>query len=248
MPNDPDLAPLVDELVAEGAEALWLAGSRARGDAGPHSDIDLGVIAASPKARTFRMFEGVLTSVVWTTAIATRGSFKDPAQVGGAIPGWRGAVLLQDRSGIGTELQAEARAWTWDLVAAVCDRWVARDLTQMSEEVRKLLNALAANDDVVTAERCGIMAARLALTLSIHRRILYDSERYLSRLVGEALSEDWTRSYRLGLGLDDKSGTERAGGALALFELAVNECVSVFGDEERDIAAGTMELIHSSRS
>ena len=31
------------ELAAQGAQAVWLAGSHARGDAGSHSDIDVGV-------------------------------------------------------------------------------------------------------------------------------------------------------------------------------------------------------------
>ena len=227
--------------MAGGADVVWLAGSRARGDAGPYSDIDLGVLAESPKQRTFRMYEGELTSVVWTTEAATRASFKDPAQVGGAVPGWRGARLLHDASGIGGTLRQEAAAWTWDAIAAACDRWVARDLTQMSEEVRKLLNALDADDDRVTAERCNVLAGRLPLTLSIHHRILYDSERYLSRLVGEEMGPDWARQYDVALGLGGESPPLRAAGALALFELATADCARVLSADERDVAAHTVE-------
>ena len=96
--------------------AVWLAGSHARADAVSHSDIDIGVIAEPGDGPAYRLDrrDGHLLSVAWTTAEATRASFDDPAVLGAAVPGWRGAVLLHDPEGIAAALQREAQAWDWE--------------------------------------------------------------------------------------------------------------------------------------
>jgi hypothetical protein len=45
-----------------------------------------------------------------------RASFQSPSDAGGAVPAWRGAVILADPSGEAARLQAEAHAWDWSLV------------------------------------------------------------------------------------------------------------------------------------
>lgn len=43
------------DLAARGAHVVWLAGSHARGDAGSHSDIDIGVIAGPGEGPGYRL-------------------------------------------------------------------------------------------------------------------------------------------------------------------------------------------------
>lgn len=239
------MQPIARELVAEGAQVVWLAGSRARGDAGPHSDVDLGVLTHTyqRRYRVFRMIGGTLASIVWTTTAATRASFSDPAQLGGAVPGWRRAHLLHDPDGIGTALQAEAQTWTWRPVEAACDAWVARDLTQLGEEVHKLFNALAAGDDLVAAIRRNVLVQRLPMTLSVRRRILYDSEKLLWRCVADDMGAEWEQAQRDALAIGGAPFPATIGASLRLYSLAVDACRPLLSNEQLAVSEAALALI-----
>jgi predicted nucleotidyltransferase len=243
----PDLRPLVNELVAEGARVVWLAGSFARRDAGPYSDLDIGALTEGTKrGRSYRLYDGRLASIVWTTAAATRASFRDPAQVGGAIPGWRQAVLLHDTDEIGNALQKEANAWDWTALSESCDRWVAAQFMQLSEEVHKLLNALVAGHDTNIAIRRNLLAYRLPLVLAVHSRILYDSETRLWDAVSDVLGAGWRAHQRDALALDGQSAEQSVFGALNMFSLGAAEVRSVLQQRELAVVARTCDLIKAT--
>jgi hypothetical protein len=237
----PDLQPLVDELVASGAEVVWLGGSYARRDAGPYSDLDIGVIAAPERwrPREWRIHAGLLTSIVWTTAAATHASFRDPGMVGAAVPGWRSAVVLHDTDGIGAELVEAARSWTWDEVSAASDAWIGSQFMQVSEEVHKLLNAVDASHEVNAAIRRGIIAHRLALIMSVQRRILYDSERRLFDLVAEAMGHAWREAQTSAL----MSGDGATTAALTLYALAAAEVSDALTPDQLRVLQHTIGLL-----
>ncbi len=241
----PDLSSIVDELVTGGAAVVWLAGSYARGDAGPHSDIDVGVLASESqrRPRVFRLYEGVPMSIVWTTAAATRASFRDPAQLGAAVPGWRGALLLHDAGGVGAALKREANAWTWTDIEEACDAWVAREITQLGEEIHKVLNALASADDVVAASRRNALVGRLPLVMSVRRRILYDSEKRIWDLVSAELSDRWRRDQRQALAAGGEHLNVSVNAALRLYLNAASECAALLSDEQREVIECALGLI-----
>ena len=83
------------ELMAAGAEAVFLTGSHARGDAHPESDLDVRALGegSSPSLKRHDEF---LISTSWTSRDENEKTFRDPSQVGQSIPGWRGAVILED--------------------------------------------------------------------------------------------------------------------------------------------------------
>src|SRR4051812_48033218 len=76
------------ELLNSGAMAAVLVGSHARGDAGPHSDIDLHALGVGPHYTLIRRGP-FLISESWRTPEAYRASFLDIQEVGAAVPGWR---------------------------------------------------------------------------------------------------------------------------------------------------------------
>jgi predicted nucleotidyltransferase len=240
----PDLQPLVAELVAEGAQVVWLAGSYARGEPGPYSDLDVGVLAGERLRgpRAFRLYHDVLTSIVWTTPESTRASFRDPAQVGGAIPGWREPLLLHDPDSVGASIRDEARAWTWDVAASRCDDWIAAQLTQLAEEVHKLLNALEAGHETNIAVRRNVLLQRLPLVMSVHRRLLYDSERRLWDVVAGAVGSEWIRHQAAASAPGDVALAASAASALALYRITATEASSVLRDEQRDVVKHTLSL------
>ncbi len=240
------LGPLVDELAARGARAVWLAGSHARGDASTHSDIDVGVIAerqgAGPGYRLDRR-GGHLVSVAWTTAAATRASFADPAVLGGAVPGWRGAVLLHDPDGIGAALRDEARAWRWDDVAAACDRWVAEQVTGYAEEVQKLVAALERGATLAVAVQRNVLALRLARILAVHRRILYDTENVLWDRVATTEGEAWSARQHAALAVGGESLAASAGAALALYAQVAATVDSLLDARQGAVVKHALSLI-----
>lgn len=175
------------------ARAAWLAGSHARGEAGEHSDIDLGLLAdagAGPGYRLERR-DGYLLSIAWTTVDASRASFDDPALLGAAVAGWRRAVIIRDPDGIAAELKQGALEWDWARAGDRADRWVAEQVTGYAEEVHKLVAAVERADGWTTAAQRSVLALRLPVVLSVHLRLLYDSENVRYRLVAEAQGEPW---------------------------------------------------------
>ena len=196
------------ELVVDGAEAVVLVGSHARGDAGPDSDVDL--LAVGPREFSHRLERrgGSLVSTSSRPLHSYRAELDDPGSVCAAIPAWRDAVGLHDPEGIAASLIEEARAWAWGPLERRCDGWVAEGITSLAEEVHKLISA--------------------------HRRILYDSENDLWSLVSDAMGEEWRRTQSTALGIGREPLDETCRAALGLYGLAVEEVKGLFdGRQER---------------
>lgn len=235
----PDVvAPIVDGLIDAGARAVWLAGSHARGEATRHSDIDISALGddatAGPGYRLERA-GGHLLSIAWTTAEATRASFANPAVLGAAVAGWRAAVILHDPGGMAAALRAEALAWRWEHVADRADAWVAEQIAGYAEEVHKLVGALEAGEPLRAAVQRGVLATRLAVVLSVHRRILYDSENVLWDLVADAEGARWRAAQGVAFALARESPREASAAALTLYLLAADAAASLFDDRQRAV-------------
>lgn len=230
---------IADELLSRGARAVWLAGSYARGDAGPHSDIDLGAIYEErPAAMGPRLQrrEGHLVSVAWVTAEQTRASFRDPAQLGAAVPGWRHAVLLRDPDGNGAALQEEAIRWEWDEdLEAVCDAWVAAEVEFYAEYAQKIQGCLDRHNRLAAAAHRSLLATRLPLILSVHRRLLYGGENSLLACVSDAAGETWASTQAAALGLEGEDLETSCAAALRLYALAAAEAAPLLDGRQRAI-------------
>ncbi len=214
---------VADELVEDGAEAVVLLGSHARGDAGPESDVD--VLAVGPRTVSFRLERrgGLLVSVTSRPLEAYRRELTDPGFICAAVPGWREAVVLHDPHGTAAALVEEARAWTWAPLEGRCDRWVAEEICSLAEEVHKLIAALRGGRLTTAAVQRSVLAVRLAGVMAVHRRILYGSENHLWELVSDAMGEGWRVAQSAALGLGDEGFEETCGAALRLYGLAVDE-------------------------
>jgi hypothetical protein len=239
------LEPLTEELLERGAAAIWLAGSRARGDAGPHSDIDIGVIGSERRPTEFRLHDGVLTSIVWTTAESVRASFVDPSQLGAAVPGWRRAILLFDPTGIGRQLRSAAASWTWADAERVSDAWAAAVFTQLAEEVHKLFNALAAGDIVMALTRRNLVVQRLPLVISIRKRFLYDSERELWSGAAQHLGAGFMADVECALGMHDVDPVRTIEAGLRLYAATGEICRPVLDARQGSVLQTTLALIES---
>ena len=211
------------DLAREGAKAVVLVGSHARGDAGPESDLDL--LAVGPHEFSCRLERraGSLVSTSSRPLEGYRQAFRDPGSVCAAVPGWREAVVVHDPDEIAKTLISEAKAWTWRSLGRRCDGWVAERVSSLAEEVHKLLAAHRRDDLPTAAVQRSILAVHLAPILAVHRRILYGSENRLWRLVSDAMGEEWRRTQRAALGLDDERFGETCRAALRLYRLAADD-------------------------
>lgn len=252
----PVMNAIADELLARGACAVWLAGSYARGDAGRYSDIDLGAIyeeRPAEKGPRLQRRDGHLVSVAWVTAEQTRASFRDPAQLGAAVPGWRRAVLVRDPGGMGAALQEEAIHWDWDRdLEAACDAWVGAEVEFYAEYAQKIGGCLDRHNPLAAAAHRSLLATRLPLVLSVHRRLLYGGENALLACLADAVGEPWASTQAAALGLGGEDLEASCAAALRLYALAAAEAGPLLDERQRAIiepaAAGDASTSSGSSS
>lgn len=243
----PDVRSIVSsaasDAIARGAVAVVLTGSFARGDAHAESDIDLHLLGDGPNYALRRM-GGFLVSTSWGSAEQHRRSFLNPREAGGAVPGWRQALIVADPDGVARHLQQEAIDWTWERIGDdALNRWVAEQITGFAEEVHKLVIARERRHPHVAAIQRSILALRLAGVLSVHKRILYQSENVLWDRVAMAMDERWRVAQHASLGLGGESFWTTCRASLTLFTLAVEEIRPLMSAEEEHVCSHALALI-----
>jgi hypothetical protein len=228
-------------LIEQGADAVILTGSHARGDAHPESDLDLRVIGEGPSSLLKRS-EEFLVSIAWLTEGEHRDALTDPGEVGEVVPGWRRALILHDPHGLASRIKAEAEAWEWGPMADDCDRWVADQITDYAEEVHTLIGNIDMDQRSGAAAIRSQLALHLAHFLSVHHRILYESENDLWDLVAEAMGEQWAELQSAALGIEGAGLEESCRASLELFSIAADTVDDLLDDRQREIVAHATKL------
>lgn len=233
---------LATELAGEGAHAVVLVGSWARGDAHRESDIDLHALGVGP-AYQLRRREPFLVSIAWRSPEWHRAALTDPLAAGAAVPGWRGALPLHDPRGVAAGIQREARDWTWErLDPRAIERAVADEIAGFSEEVHKLVIARERGAHATAAVQRAVLALRLARPLALHHRILYDSENVLWDHVADAMGATWQRAQAVALGVTPVAPDIANAAALELFALACAAVWPLFDARERTVVEHALAL------
>jgi hypothetical protein len=205
---------IASEMVKEGAQAVYLTGSWARGDAHRESDLDIRAVGPERDKHLFRK-NGFLVSSEWQTKEQQLETFEDPEKVGSVIPGWRSAVLLEDPDGVAADLQETAEAWTWKRVEDKIDEAISDQLAHYSEEVHSLYTNLEMDLSLGAAVQRGMVAKQLAPIVALHERILYETEKELWDLVADKMGPRWEEVQQRALGLEG----DFTSGCKATFEL-----------------------------
>ena len=232
---------LVAELIQDGAEAIALTGSYARGTATGASDLDLIVIGDGP-SYVLDVREGVLVVQSWASLEEHRQRLSDPGEVGAAVPGWREAVLLHDPNAVAAGLKQEALDWGWEKVENLCDRWVAEKLTGYAEEVQKLTAAIRDDRKLIAAVQRDLLAVRLAPILAVYHRLLYGTENVLWDQVGGAMDLEWRREQAAALATSGESFEQSCIAALSLFRLAIEAVQPLLDDRQLAVARQALAL------
>jgi len=228
-------------LVAQGAKAVVLFGSRVRGDSYKESDIDIHAIGKGSDYRLERD-QGFLVSVSWMTARQHRQAFKDPSKVGGIIPAWRNAAIIYDPQGIAHALKQDAQKWEWKPLGKQADRWVAEEITGWAEEVHRLIGNLQLGRKSATAVQRSVLAIKMAPVLAVHHRILYDTENQLWNLVSTRMGETWTTLQSAALGEGNQSFEDTCKAALQLYAIVAREVKHLLDPRQYQVVAHACKI------
>ena len=146
----PDFEVLANRFYKSGVRALVLTGSFARGEAGPHSDVDLLRLVEAGADTTddgSYLINGWLTVLSSASPDAVTRWFSEPFEASNVIAGLRRARALRDPAGVFAEVQARAHAFVWDEVMQTkADYWASEQMVGWIEEVHKGLNGLERRD------------------------------------------------------------------------------------------------------
>lgn len=225
---------LASELVARGASAVLLAGSWARGDAHPESDIDLWAISDHTSYELLRR-DGFLIALSHETLESELEALSDPGSVCWAVPGIREAIVLQDPKGAAASLKAEAASWYWEPIAERCDRWTAAQVTGWAEEAHKLVGGLSTNRRWMAAAQRSLLALHLAQVMAVKLRIFYETDNVMWDRVAEAMGGDWRVAQETSFAADSSDLISSCAAALDLYRLAAAEAWDVLNHGQREV-------------
>jgi hypothetical protein len=227
-------------LMDEGAQAVVLAGSVVRGEAGAESDIDL--YAFGPRSSySLERHGDRLISVTWREPEAERAAFRSPGKAGAAIPAWRSARIVLDPHGVAAELQREAREWTWDAIGPErLDAYVAEEITGLAEEVHKLVASLRSGRRWTAAVQRSVLALHLAPILAVHLRLLYETENRLWDLVADAMGDVWRAAQEAAFA---ETLEPSCLAALRLYRLAVEAVEGVLDPGQHEVSLYAASLV-----
>ena len=228
-------------LVKQGASAVILTGSHASGSANEYSDLDLRVVGDGPDKRLKRHDE-FLVSISWMTLDEHEEGFTDPGEVGSVVPGWTSALILHDPEDHAARLKERAASWEWEEISDECDSWVAKEITELAEEIHTILGNLEQDKPAAAAAERSQVAMGLAQTLSVHKRIAYESENDLWDLVCEAVGGRYGELQRKALGQDEVSFRDSVGAVMQLFAVGASETQHLLDEEQHAVVARACEL------
>jgi predicted nucleotidyltransferase len=232
---------MVAELVGEGARAVVVTGSHARGEAREDSDLDLVVLGSGPRYR-LEVIEGRLVAEKWTTEEECRARFSDPGSVGSHVPGWRDSIVLHDPEGLAERLKREALSWNWSLLGARCDAWVAEEVIGLAEEVEKVVGALGSGRTLRAAARRHVLALRLAPILAVHYRLLGGSEDALWHRLGVRIGPEWTQAQAVAFATGGERLEVSCAAALRLYRIAAESVTAILGERQRSVVGHALAI------
>lgn len=250
------MAELFERFAPDEAAGVFLAGSRARGSAGPYSDVDW-IRLARDDARLpgdgSYLIDGRLVVVNTLTPVFIETIFTEPKTACDYVMGLRAAQILLDREGLLAALQRRARDFVWD--AAMQQRanlWAADEMVGIIEEAHKGLEGLRRNDvGRMLNARFGLSWI-LSTIMRVQRGILLSSDNgvwdEVNRAVGETTS--WVRYRRAAFGVEDAIGRpiplrEQIVAGLRLYVLTAQYLERSLPSSQREMVLATVERIEA---
>ena len=208
----PDFEALADRFYKPGTRALVLTGSFARGEAGPHSDVDLLRLVEAGADTTddgSYLVDGWLTVLSSASPEAVTRWFSEPFEASNLIAGLRRARALRDPAGVFAGVQARTHAFVWDEAMQVrADRWAGERMVSWIEEVHKGLNGLERHDvGRLLNARFGLSWG-LSRVMQVQRGVLTTGDNGFYDEVAQVmgLESPWVQLRREAFGVESDGG------------------------------------------
>jgi predicted nucleotidyltransferase len=206
------LEPLIQQYDGPGVGSFVIMGSHARGDAGPHSDVDFVVFVDESlpevEAVTHLVDDRLIVASRVTPSQVERW-FTEPEAAAATIAGVRSARPLVDRERYFAAIQARANAFTWDgEMQAKADQWAGSMMVGLIEEVHKGLEGLRRQHvGRLLNARFGL-SWLLSKTVQVQRGILIAGDNAFYDEVAEEIGVDsrWSRLRRSAFGIEEQEG------------------------------------------
>lgn len=230
-----------------GVLGIGLFGSVAQGTDHPHSDIDLFLAVESGPGTEIRQVEGRMVTLSRKTLHDMEEALVNPWEAVTAVGAWRRARLLHDPAGHMARLQARANAWTWDPIADAADRWAARELIGLAEEVHKTCGMLATGRARAAAANRLILVLQLGYTLAVAGRLVCDSENDLWDAVAHAEGPAWAQAWDAAAGITPGGHETGCRAALTLYRHAAARLDHHLDADERAIVHTARDLAKDTR-
>lgn len=250
------MAELFERFAPAEASGVLLAGSRARGNAGPFSDVDWVRLASTderlPGDGSY-LIDGRLVVVSTLQPSFVETIFTEPQVACGYIMGLRSAQILLDREGHLARLQRRARDFVWDsAMQSKANQWAAEEMVGIIEEAHKGLEGLRRNDIGRMLNAQFGLSWILSNIIKTHRGVLLSGDNGIwdevNRAVGESTS--WVRYRRAAFGIEDASGQtpslrEQIMAGLRLYVLTAHYLERVMPSKEGGLVRATVTRIEA---
>jgi predicted nucleotidyltransferase len=257
-----NLPPSLDRLLARfdnpTIAAIALVGSHARGDAGPHSDIDVLRLrnssdASSPATGSY-LIDGHLVVVSDVTPSEVEDWFSRPELAVRVISGLRLAHRLVDREERFADVQRRAEAFTWDAeLQKQADRWASQQMVGWAEEAHKGLEGLRRGDIGRLLNARHGLSWGLCRVVQVQRGILESGDNAFYEEVAEAIgpSSSWVRLLTLAFGIGAADGEpapslfEQVRAGLDLYVVTAQLLDGILQPQDRPVVDDTMNRIQA---
>ena len=203
------LGKLVARLDNENTLGIALAGSFAREEGGCYSDVDLWHYHRQEPSSGFEkarleIVDGHLVSVKTSLIEKDYAAIRNPEKAIWAIPGIRQAQILLDKDGALETLKKAAQEIKWVSLQADANSYASHTLAGLAEEIYKILDGLAKENESKSLYAIWSLTQDLATALLVQRGVFIPTENaYIDCAQATAgRTSDWTRQFRLAIGLD----------------------------------------------
>jgi hypothetical protein len=115
-------------------------------------------------------------------------------------------------------------------------------VTDYAEEIHTLVGNLDQGQSSGAAAILSQLALHLAEFLSVHQRILYESENELWSVVADAMGEAYARGQEIALGVVEASLEDAARAAMDLFGMAAAQTAHLLDETQRAVVAHACKL------